>query len=121
MHFRYPLRVSVGYRWTNSEGVCCGKGRTRNISDTGAFIVSSDCPAEKDVVNLLFHIPRLRKAAMPSVRLAMEARVVRVEKDRDLHTKVGFAVRKRGVAAHQEEEFSEALWQRGYVAGSRAN
>jgi PilZ domain len=120
-HVRYPLRVSVDYRWKDNAGIDRGgKGWTRNISEDGAFIQTGDCPAEHVSVDLLFRIPRMRTAS-PSTRMTMEAKVVRVERSVEEGYELGFAVQKRAVAADGDEGTSNLAGARAYALGSRVN
>ena len=96
-HVRYPLRLCVGYRWKDNDGTKHGsKGWTRNISEEGAFIKAVACPAEEDLVDLLFQMPRDRSLpAVRAVRMTLQARVVRVVRNAEEGIDVGFAVHKR--------------------------
>ena len=121
-HFRYPLRISVSYRWTNGQVVNRAKGIARDISEEGAFVVTSNCPPMKEVVNLLFRMPRGRKpVAVPEMQIAMEGRVVRVEHDPVLQTNVGFAVRKRRAARAEGGGIQDAAWLCESPVGPRTN
>lgn len=42
---RYPLEVPVVFRWTERGQVRESRGRTRDISVRGAFVLSDDCPS----------------------------------------------------------------------------
>jgi hypothetical protein len=121
-HFRYPLRISVSYRWTNGQVVNRSKGVARDISEEGAFVVTPDCPPMKEVVDLVFRMPRLRKpVAVPEMQIAMEGRVVRVEHDPVLQVNVGFAVRSRKASRAEEGPIQDAAWLSGTSVGSPTN
>jgi hypothetical protein len=94
---RYPLRISVAYRWKDNGGTSHGsKGLTRNVSEAGAFVQASQCPAEDDIVDLFFRIPRARSLpAVRAMRMTMQAKVVRLEQNVELGVDIGFAVHKR--------------------------
>lgn len=41
---RYPLELPLVFRWTERGQVRESRGRTRDVSVRGAFVVSGDCP-----------------------------------------------------------------------------
>jgi hypothetical protein len=117
-HVRYPLRISIDYRWRDRYGTDRGgKGWTRNISEEGAFIQTQECPGEDENVNLFFRM----RTPSPSKRMTMEARVVRVERSVEEGLALGFAVQKRAIAAARDGGTSNLAGARRYGLGFRIN
>jgi hypothetical protein len=97
-HLRYPLRATIRYQWRNAHGLLCrGKGRARNVSEGGALIVGTNCPARGDLVDLTLRVPRRTWADREyASSLRMTGEVVRLLIDASGKTVCGFAVRRRG-------------------------
>ena len=57
---RYPLHLPASFSWEDAEGISRqGQGRTRNISEKGAFVDASMLPAIGSSVELHFSLPAL--------------------------------------------------------------
>jgi hypothetical protein len=122
-HMRYPLRILVGYRWRDSHGAKRGgKGWTRNLSEEGAFVQTRDCPAEHEDVDLFLRIPRLRTSSIVSaMRMTMEGRVVRVERNTEQGIDLGFAIQKRRGVSSDDGDAQELAGTRGRTLPPRVN
>jgi hypothetical protein len=122
-HMRYPLRISVDYRWRDSQGTKRGgKGWTRNLSEEGAFVQTRDCPTVHDDVDLVLRIPRLRTSSIVSaMRMTMEGRVVRVERNTEQGLDLGFAVQKRRTVSGEDGDGQEPAGTRGRTLPPRVN
>ena len=89
---RYGLRVPTVFVWKDEEGIEQRvEGRTRDISTTGAYVLSSVCPPEGTLVRvdmLLTSVPDSQR----SLRLNAHGRVVRADRPADKEAPKGFAV-----------------------------
>lgn len=111
---RYPLRTPVIYRWRDNNGSQRrAKGWTRDISEGGAYILSSQCPQKGELVELKFRLLVLREQRTPrgNEHLEMGGEVVRVDVAGVAGETVGFAIRsKTSTAAKQADELSQRPW-----------
>jgi hypothetical protein len=88
---RYPLEATVVFSWEAGNGSHQrNEGRTYDISDNGAFILSSACPPAQAQVNLEISIPAVSGAS--KVLMEVKGRVLRVEQARGGEGRSGFAV-----------------------------
>src|SRR5260370_39901202 len=94
---RYPLKASVFYRWIDQAGLRRqAKGRTRDLSEAGAYVFSHHCPNQGDFVELTFRLVALRQQRIPgNADFDMNARVVRVDRCARAGVHAGFAVKSR--------------------------
>jgi hypothetical protein len=61
---RYPLQLPASFTWEDEERIVRhGEGRTRNISDKGAFVDAGICPTIGSSVELHFSLPALSDKA----------------------------------------------------------
>jgi hypothetical protein len=120
-HIRYPLRVYVAYRWTDSHGqMHRGHGWTQNVSEGGLLVRTEDCPKIGDPVDLTLRVPSLRITRESSARMEMAGKVVRLLPAGEAAGKHGgFAVSQR--FAPVVEENSRLSWQLWEVSDLRAN
>jgi hypothetical protein len=104
----------VIYRWLDNNGLRRrARGWTRDISEAGAYVLSSHCPHEGEVVELRFKLLALRDQRTPknNEHLEMGGEVVRVDAAGNAGTTVGFAVRsKTASGARQTDELSQPPW-----------
>ncbi len=93
---RYALHVPVTFSWVDEGGVRQeGKGRTRDISPGGTFVLALPCPPVGAAVGLNI-IPSMDPQA-PTLEIKAEARVLRVELTGQGEETSGFAVRNQKV------------------------
>ncbi|HET7109128.1 MAG TPA: PilZ domain-containing protein [Candidatus Acidoferrum sp.] len=122
---RYPLRTPVIYRWLDNNGLQRrARGWTRDISEAGAYVLSSHCPQKGDVVELKFKLLALREQRTPrgNEHLEMGGEVVRVDVAKIAGEAVGFAVRsKTPAAAKQADELSQRSWLGSLGMGAVCN
>ena len=98
---RYPLQVPVIYVWTDVYGnPHQDEGKTLDISSTGEFVVTRDCPDEGAPINLDILLPRA-PTAIRSLQIQVEGAVVRVAQPETGTITHGFAV------ANQKSVLSE--------------
>lgn len=55
---RFPLEARVLFWWVASGIVKRGEGRTRDISEKGAFVLASTCPQKGSLLVSSFSFPR---------------------------------------------------------------
>jgi PilZ domain len=123
-HMRYPVRACITYRWRDCQGVeRRGRGWTQNISEGGALVSSSSCPGVGDLVDLKLKVPTSRaQATGSSLRMEMNASVVRVLIEAEKGRNWGFAVRRRApVPGTEENSEPTSIWQCREMFGFRTN
>jgi hypothetical protein len=103
-NIRYPLRTPVVYRWTDPTGLPCqAKGRTRDLSESGAYVCSSRCPSVGDPVELSVQLLGLRKTrGAENEDIDLSGTVVRVDRKRSIKTGLGFAVQRIETPLNEE-------------------
>ena len=122
-HMRYPLRASIVYRWTDGAGVeRRGRGWTENVSEEGVLVSTDICPEVGALINLRLRVRSLRvPKTTASLRMEMNARVVRVVNEAQEGKELGFAARKRNFASVPEDGSSPLAWRSGGLEGLRTN
>jgi hypothetical protein len=91
-NMRYPVVAQVFFRWKDAEGdEHRGKGTSRDISETGAFVVTRVPPLQGVNVELRVFFPALPNAAT-AVCVKLGGRVLRVEDAAQVGGIGGFAV-----------------------------
>jgi hypothetical protein len=91
---RFPLEAPIAFRWADSGIEKRGEGRTHDISEVGAFILSSICPPVGTEISFKIFLPVL-PGFEPKTRVEAVGRVLRVEQARGLEGREGFAVLSR--------------------------
>jgi Tfp pilus assembly protein PilZ len=118
---RYPLRVHVAFRWSDSHGSTHrGRGWTQNVSEGGLLVRTEDCPKVGDSVDLTLRVPSLRmRGSETSSRMEMTGKVVRVVPEGEGGKHGGFAVSRE--FAPVVEENSQVSWQLWEVSDLQTN
>lgn len=75
---RYSLEVDVLYTWTEQGVERQSRGRTRDMSPKGAFVVGPVCPPSGSRVTMSFLMPTIRKDTRAH-QVQAESRVLRVD------------------------------------------
>lgn len=91
---RFPLEAPIVFRWTDSGIEKRGEGRTHDISEVGAFVLSSICPPVGTEVSFNIFLPLL-PGFEPKTRVEAVGRVLRVEQARGVEGRDGFAILSR--------------------------
>ena len=88
---RFPLEAPIVFRWADSgiEKQC--EGRTHDISEAGAFVLSRVCPPVGTEISFNIFLPVL-PGFEPKTRVEAVGRVLRVEQARGLEGRDGFAI-----------------------------
>jgi hypothetical protein len=89
---RFPLEAPVAFWWNDASGMTQhGEGRSRDISEFGAFILGEVCPPLGARVGLRILIEELPNTA-PAIRVQIDGHVSRVVASGIDHGTSGFAV-----------------------------
>jgi len=89
---RYPLQGPAIFDWKDATGIHHkGEGRSRDISEGGAFVLAGACPLLKARVNLVILLPPFPET-IRALRMEVEAQVIRVEQAFRDEKSWGFAV-----------------------------
>jgi len=76
---RYPVRAAVFYSWKDANGAeHRGEGSSRDISETGAFVVTAVCPPLGADIVLVISVVALRNITTTEP-VHLDGRVLRVE------------------------------------------
>jgi hypothetical protein len=121
---RYPLKASVLYRWIDQAGLRReANGRTRDLSEAGAYVFSRQCPNEGDLVDLKFRLAALRQPHIPGNEdFDMNGRVVRVDRSARAGVYAGFAVKSReNVATRESSDLLLGDWEASLANALIAN
>jgi len=88
---RFPLEAPIVFQWADSGSEKRGEGRTRDISETGAFVLSRTCPPAGAEISFNIFLPLLPDFE-PKTRVEAVGRVLRVEQARGIEGRDGFAI-----------------------------
>src|SRR5258708_20299810 len=75
---RFPLEAPIVFCWADSVIEKLGEGRTHDISETGAFVLSRMCPPVGAEISFNIFLPLLPDF-QPKTRVEAAVRVVLVE------------------------------------------
>ncbi len=93
---RYRLGARAVFSWEGAEkNLLQGEGVTRDISLSGAFILSLTCPPAEAVVQVELFLPPFH-GTVATARIKAKARVLRVEQAPEGEQQSGFAVDSPG-------------------------
>lgn len=103
-NMRYPMAVPVFFRWKDVDGnEHQGKGTSRDISETGAFVFTRVSPPRGADIEL-----RISFVSIPNpttaVRMKLGGRVLRVEPTTASRRIGGFAVLTKEVIFRENDE-----------------
>jgi len=91
-HLRYPLAAEVRYQWSARNLVMGeGEGRSRDISEAGAFVVTNALPPVGASIDLAIQLPAWQVGAA-ALRMEMTGEVIRVDVPPGQERKWGFAI-----------------------------
>ena len=88
---RYALEVDVHYTWTERGVKHEARGRTRDMSPKGAFVVAPLCPPQGSLITMSFLMPAIGCESQ-SVQVQAESKVVRVDLGQRAGRPPGFSV-----------------------------
>jgi len=78
---RYSLEIDVLYTWIERGVERNSRGRTRDMSPTGAFVVGPVCPPPGATLTMSFLMPAVREDSQ-ALRVQADSRVLRVDSQR---------------------------------------
>jgi hypothetical protein len=104
---RFPLEASVAFSWKDDNGMeQRAKGRSRNISERGVFVLANSCPPVGVKIGLRIVLPGHLDIA-PGLRVHVEGRVLRVEELSEEPETCGFAVLSNDVMLGESGDHQE--------------
>jgi hypothetical protein len=99
MSIRFGLRAEVTFCWLDHDGISrYGKGRTRDISTKGVYVLSSNWPPNGTSVAMNVDIP-LSTGQSRFLQIEVEGKVVRIEPIGSMRDRGGFAVENDRITA----------------------
>jgi hypothetical protein len=103
---RFPLEARIVFRWADSGIERQGEGRTHDISEVGAFVLSSICPPLGTEISFNIFLPVL-PGFEPKTRVEAVGRVLRIEQTRGIEGRDGFAILSRHTLLRVNNHSSE--------------
>jgi PilZ domain len=103
---RFPLEARIVFRWADSGIERQGEGRTHDISEVGAFVLSSICPPPGTEISFNIFLPVL-PGFEPKTRVEAVGRVLRIEQARGIEGRHGFAILSRHTLLRANNHSSE--------------
>jgi hypothetical protein len=101
---RYPVQGRVSFWWKDEDGnLRQGEGTSRDISETGTFVLALACPPVGADVELRIFLVALPQA-MRALRMELEGQVLRVEQTAAGMGSSGFAVLTQDAILHENDE-----------------
>jgi len=103
---RYPLRALALFQWEGQDGSRKhARGWTKDVSEAGAYVVSSRCPRVGEEIQMVlrFPVPAMQEPAL-AAKIDMNATVLRIDRDAPEGRELGFAVfaREHGPDSNSE-------------------
>jgi hypothetical protein len=113
---RYLLSARAVFSWEGPEQERLEReGVTRDISESGAFIVTTSCPPARASVRVELFLPPLR-GTVATMRIRAEMLVIRIEQAPPGDQQSGFAVESPGFSIspgiNSDGESGLGLWPR---------
>jgi hypothetical protein len=111
---RYPLQLLASFSWEDEERIVRqGEGRTRNISEKGAFVDAAILPPIGSSVQLQFSLPALSGSGR-KMHVLHTGETLRLEWTEQGEQSGGFAITSREVVWRYEDgnDFSRSEKER---------
>jgi hypothetical protein len=110
---RYPVEAQVYFSWSDAEGKhCYGEGTSRDISETGTFVLASICPPLGVSVEL-----RISFIALPNpariLHMNAGGEVLRVEPTTSGDGLTGFAVSTSRAILLEDDDSADGVVSNG--------
>ena len=109
---RFPLEAPTVFWWMDRGTVRRSEGRTRDISEVGAFVFASTCPPRGIQIGFKVFLPVL-PGIQRKTRMEADGQVVRVEQVRGRDECEGFAV----LTQHMVLRVNNEIYERGHRSG----
>ena len=110
---RFPLEAWTVFWWLESGVVKRSEGRTRDISETGAFVLAATCPPEGIQIGFKVLLPALAGFERKT-RVEADGQVLRVEQTKGREECDGFAI----LIEHILLRVNNDVFERGEVGSS---
>lgn len=110
---RFPLEALTVFWWSDSGVVKRSEGRTRDISETGAFVLANTCPTEGIQIGLKVFLPAL-PGFERKTRMEADGHVLRVERTQGRQACDGFAI----LMEHILLRVNNDIFERGESGGN---
>jgi hypothetical protein len=105
---RFPLEALTVFWWLDSGVVKRSEGRTRDISEKGAFVLASTCPPQGIQIGFKFFLPAL-SGFERRTRVEADGHVLRVERAQGHEECEGFAI----LIEHMQMRLNNDIFERG--------
>jgi len=105
---RFPVEAPIAFWWVDSGVVKRSAGRTRDVSESGAFVFASKCPPLGIQVGFRVFLPVV-PGFEHKTRVEADGQVLRVEQARGREELEGFAI----VAEHVTLRVSNEICEQG--------
>ena len=109
---RFPLEAPTVFWWMDRGTVRRNEGRTRDISEDGAFVFASTCPPRGSQIGFKVFLPVL-PGIERKTRMEADGQVVRVEQARGREESEGFAI----LTQHMVLRVNNETYERGQHGG----
>lgn len=109
---RFPLEAPTVFWWMERGTVRQSEGRTRDISEDGAFVFARTCPPRGIQIGFKVFLPVL-PGIERKTRMEADGQVVRVEQARGREECEGFAVLTQHMVLRVNNETYERAPRRG--------
>ena len=104
---RYPLRARSEFIWVGRDGAQHeASGRSRDLSEHGAYILAKVCPPMGAMIRTVIRFP-YRRDPIRSRQIEMDGRVVRVELMLTNKAGWGFAVASTHSVLHDSDKLDD--------------
>lgn len=103
---RFPLEAPTVFWWMDRGTVRRSEGRTRDISEDGAFVCASTCPPRGNQIGFKVFLPVL-PGIERKTRMEADGQVVRVEQARGREECEGFAILTQHMVLRANDETYE--------------
>jgi hypothetical protein len=105
---RFPLEAPISFWWMDSGVVKRSEGKTRDVSERGAFVLATTCPPRGIQIGFKLYLPAL-PGFEHKTRVEADGQVIRVKQLRGRKQCEGFAI----LTQHMMLQFSGDIYERG--------
>jgi len=105
---RFPLEAPISFWWMESGVVKRSEGKTRDVSERGAFVLASTCPPPGIQIGFKLYLPAL-PGSEHKTRLEADGQVIRVKQLRGRKECEGFAI----LTQHMILRLNSDIYERG--------
>ena|SRR5665213_2803309 len=89
---RFPLQTAVAFSWTDGDGIRQqGEGRSRDLSEHGAFVFAPICPQVGAEVSLIIDLEGIPDKIGP-LPIVVNGLILRVDRSHGENETYGFAI-----------------------------